>query len=308
MLRRLSAIAASVLLCAQSPIANFPPGTFGNRAALSPATVAFQGPGDIVSGAVGWYSCARAYSAAFAAGAGAICDVVDSATGLASCTLKTGINGFADLTSNVCVGNTVSVTTFCTITNVACKVTKAYDQSGTGNPVVQATLAAMPTFTLNALNSLPCMTFVSASSQQLTIGTTVPSQPFTLSTVAKRTGGTSSFAGAITGNANGIGWLNSTNTMILFAGSSGSFSASDNTFHAVQGVFNGASSVGYVDGSSNTVNPGAGGMVASIKLGNLNGSFLDGQVCEGGAWSGAWNVTQYGNVNTNQHGANGYNF
>lgn len=81
------------------------------------AAVTYQGPGDIVSGAVAWYSPARAYSAAFAATAGPIMDLVDAATGTIPTTINILPTGFVDIAA---------------IPTTPQKVTKLYDQTGNG--------------------------------------------------------------------------------------------------------------------------------------------------------------------------------
>jgi hypothetical protein len=138
----------------------FPPGVLLGRGALDAAVVpSYTGPGDVQPSPIYFQSCTFAVTAAYAAGNGNACDLVDTATGLASCTLKFASNGIQDLSSNLCVGGTVSVTTFCTVTHPAgCSVTKAYDQTGNGHDFVEATLVNMPIFTFNALGTLAMMT------------------------------------------------------------------------------------------------------------------------------------------------------
>jgi hypothetical protein len=52
---------------AEAQLLGFPPGMFQNRAALdAPAAPSYTGPGDVISGATAFYSCARAYNAAYA--------------------------------------------------------------------------------------------------------------------------------------------------------------------------------------------------------------------------------------------------
>src|SRR4051812_47838038 len=79
---------------AQAQTPGFPPGVFNNRAALDAGgAAAFSGPGDAVSGALAFWSCSRAYTAAYASGNGNACDIQrtsDSAT----CTTKFASNGY----------------------------------------------------------------------------------------------------------------------------------------------------------------------------------------------------------------------
>jgi hypothetical protein len=101
------------------------------------------------------------------------------------------------------------------------------------------------------------------------------------------------------------------NFRLIAGGSAADATAADGSWHAAQGVFNGASSAGYVDGLATTgLNPGTGGASSNtICLGCVivAGSF-DGFIAETGLWPSAFNATQAGNLNTNQHGSNGYDF
>ncbi len=112
--------------------------------------VGYQGPGDITSGAIAFYSAGRAYNVAYAIAHSPLADVVDTSTGLTTCTfhaLSTGFANPAECNATACA--------------TACSVTKMYDQTVSGAcggscDVVQATLANMPGLTLSAQNGLPC--------------------------------------------------------------------------------------------------------------------------------------------------------
>src|ERR1700732_3971891 len=113
------------------------------------AVAGFQGPGNITSGAIEFVSAGRAYNAAYAASNGSFADLVATGNGAVVCTLKALTTGFVNLTSSACAGQTPAAA--CAAANGgACSVTKLYDQTGTGNNVVQATLANMPALTFNA--------------------------------------------------------------------------------------------------------------------------------------------------------------
>jgi hypothetical protein len=96
---------------------------------------AYTGPGNIVSGASAWWGL-RAYNTAYATALGNIANIVDTATGAATCTIKANASGDADLTTagaggagNNCL---LGATTFCTTTHAAgCSVTLLYDQLAT---------------------------------------------------------------------------------------------------------------------------------------------------------------------------------
>src|SRR5258708_4464076 len=66
----------------------------------------FQGPGNIVSGAIAWQSCARVYNASLASTATSLCDLVDSAAPtVVICTLRGTTSGFVDLAGTYCTGS-----------------------------------------------------------------------------------------------------------------------------------------------------------------------------------------------------------
>src|SRR5580698_4479130 len=117
---------------------NAPRAQFFNPPLFMPTSATYQGPGDVFSGAIGWWSAARAYNAAYAAAQSPLFDIVDITTGLAACTVNAGANGFANQTAAVCPTGApaVNIVTFCTITHAGgCKFTQLYDQTGSGNPL-----------------------------------------------------------------------------------------------------------------------------------------------------------------------------
>jgi hypothetical protein len=267
------------------------------------AAASYIGPGDVVSGAIGWYSPARAYSAAFAAGGTAIMDLVDQA-GANPVTINILATGYADLTA---ISNWVAANSVSTI-----RVTKLYDQTGTGNHVTNVTLAQMPALVLNSFNSLPGLVTTSARGDRLLSGNITQAQPISFSTVAKRTSGTGA-SGWIGSNTNPVGLYPGTGSTIWsVAGNTvlaSPATTTENTFHAAQGIINGASSSIVINGSATTGAGGSTGYSASaIAIARANGNSADGVIMESGLWPIAFNATQYGNMNTNQHGTSGYNF
>jgi hypothetical protein len=291
----------------------------------------YQGPGDVVSGAFIAASCARAYNAAYAATQGPLCDIVDTATGLATCTINAGTNGFANVSSIQCptAAPTVSVATFCTVTHATgCSVTKMYDQSGANAcsgavpcNVIQVILAQMPILTLSALNSLPCSLFASsASTVLLNTGAlaSIQAQPFSTSQVVERT---ANFTAA-------NGWFGVSSSLIysqfnnaanqVDIGASGQLNSStnvtDNVFHAIQMVWgNNVAAASNIQTDSLTQVTGNAG-TGSWGTGRINigvdqySNFLTGYVCEFVAYPAALTNPQETSLNSNQHGTNGYNF
>ena len=253
----------------------------------------YVGPGDVVGSALAWASPARAYSAAFAASRAPIMELVDTATGLITTIVNIRRNGFADLSAIPAYG---------------CSVKTLYDQSGTGNHFSQATLANMPILTRSSLNGLPGLTF-SGSMVLATSGNVTPSQPFSFSSVAVRTN-TSTAALIGCGSVPvQLGYPGSANLAQISCGTALTAAASDSAYHALQGVANGASSIIVVDGAATTGNGGTTAASTLLRIGRSNGgNTLAGTIMEAGMWPVGFDATQYGSMNANQHGINGYSF
>lgn len=286
-----------------------PCGTSAISAADEYTYNAYVGPGDIVTQTV-FYSCARAYSISYANGTNPLCDLVPSGGGGAVCTLRAATSGYVDL-SAYCSGQTPAAAC-AAASGGSCNVSNAYNQLGaTTLNAVEATSGNQPSLIFSDQNSLPCMRFVAGSSQHLTSpGTQAFSNGSTTFTgVAKRTAVTG-FAGIIEVSNAGIGWTSVASTMTLFAGSVGSFSGSvttDNAFHAFQGLFNTTSSAAYVDGTAfSSLNAGSGTISGAISIGEINGSFVTGDICEAGIAASLMTAPQQSSVNTNQHSAYGF--
>jgi hypothetical protein len=276
----------------------------------------FQGPGDIASGAIAFYSAGRAYNAAYAAAQSPLADIVDTTTGLATCTFKVGTNGFANLSAVVCPTGApvVSVTTFCTVTHIGCSITKLYDQTGNGNHVVQATLANMPGLTLSAQNGLPCAAGTGTTTLNLASSTTITqAQPFTEMAVVERTGSTSTAqrilgigtAPLLTfGGANGVSY--SAGTQIILT-------AADNAFHALLAIASQTAPLFSVDSSANisTSSSGALTLASTVTLMNrsvLNQAILTGFVCEAGIWPADLNSSYQAMLANMRSATVGWNF
>lgn len=279
----------------------------------------FSGPGDTIASATAFYSCARAYTAAYATGAGNLCDIADAATGTTStCTMKAKSTGFADLTSNLCAGGTQTVSAFCTA-HTSCVVTKMYDQTvgvqctapTTSCDVVQATLANMPALTFSALNGLPCITLITSSAlSTATPLNAIATQPFSLALASKQT--TSGSNLSIMGSCCNPGafWSSST-TIGMFAGSAVVTAAAPlNAFRGASFVFNGASSSIQVDNTlTSPLNPGTSALGTGgnhINIGATSGGMI-GQLCEVGAWPIAFSSGQQTSWFSNANGSSGYN-
>jgi hypothetical protein len=239
-------------------------------------------------------------SAAYAGGAAI--DIVDSGNANAA-TINTLANGKLD---------EATLATWITAHGTA-SIKKIYDQTGGAKHLAQATVANMPTIIQSALGSLSCMSFVRASSQQLSVTSNYTiSQPMTYSVVANRTGSTSSQM-CLLGNSNSQSEILFTTaaTIDIYSTPGGggvgmspfTGGVADATWLAVNALLNGASSSAYVNGTNNG-SLGAGTVAVSptnvTSMGDdLSGNFLDGRMTEAGLWA-ADKSSNFVALNSNQ--------
>jgi hypothetical protein len=277
------------------------------------ASVTYQGPGDIVSGAVFWGSCARVYNASLASTSTSLCDLVAVTGGAAVCTLRGSSTGFVDLAASYCAGTTPSAAC-AAASGGSCKVTKVYDQTGTTAGAVQATLANMPGLTFSGLGGLPVMAYVAANnSQLLSVASITLVQPFSSSAVYDRTGSLTTQQGICNTSAQNLASAGAANNVATIqAGGTPSVTATDSTWHAINAVFNGnPNTAARVDSTDNTgLAGGVSAGTGTVRLGRLtSGGALDGQEAECGMWPSGFTTQNRTDLNTNQHSlANGYNF
>jgi hypothetical protein len=279
------------------------------------AAASYTGPGDVVSGATAWGSCARVYSNALASTSTSLCDLVAVTGGAAVCTLRGTTSDFVDLASSYCAGTTPSAAC-AAASGGSCKVTKVYDQTGSGNHFVQATLANMPPIAFSTLSGLRCFTNNGTAAVLLSIASLgAIAQPITYVAVAERTGNFTSLGRMMYPNTGGLprfSFNSTANQVALNATNNVTATASDSAFHALQGISNGASSAIIVDSTANTgLNAGTTGIPSTsfFLLSDNGADGMTGTMCEAGIWPSAFNATQYGNMNTNIHSAtSGYNF
>lgn len=248
----------------------------------------YVGPGDIVPGAAAWYGL-RAYSKAKCRTR--ICNVVRASDSATKDIFTLG-DGRIDVAT---LQGFLSGTTG--------KIVTLYDQIGTYD-VTQATDGNRPTVILNGLGTFPTGAFTPA--QQLASAGTFTgfAQQWTMSMVAMRTGNFTSAGGVLGVGGCIIGFNASTNNVNMFAGSNALAPATDSVFHAVQAVANGASSILYVDGTSNTVNANTGAISSATTVlvgANGFGSNLTGQLAEVGVWPVGFTVGDQSRMNANQH-------
>lgn len=223
----------------------------------TPAPAGYQGPGDIVSFDI-WHGL-QAYSAA---GRGfPLINVCDTATGL-TC---------ADFSSDATTGKLVLQTIGgAACAAIGCSIKIMYDQVGTACGGGACTLnaggggvAAWPTLNTTGSSGNPTLSCSAASSQTMASGANTPvlAQPFSFSAVGKSPGtGTNIYGYAGGGGGVTIGFnATAANQAHIYAGTVTSGTASDASYHALQGIFNGASSDINIDGTSNVGNAGTAG-------------------------------------------------
>jgi hypothetical protein len=277
----------------------------------------YQGLGDITSGAIAFYSAGRAYNAAYATAKSSLADLVDTTTGLLACTLKVGINGYADLTTAYCptLVPVSNVVTWCTTVG-GCSITKIYDQTGNGNHVVQATLANMPALTFNAQNGLPCAAGTNNAAIQLkTAGNISQAAPFTRGAVVERTGSPTTLQKIASNgsNANTFNFTASANTISTANPTSVSLTANDNSFHAILAVISATAPLFAVDSSANTSTSTSGtAALASNEyvMGRSGGTqgLLAGLVCEDWIYPADLNSSYQAMLANMRSATNGWNF
>lgn len=272
----------------------------------APAVSSYTGPGDIVTFKT-WYGL-RAYSAAKRGSK--IANVCNSTGGVDV--------GCADMFSDPITGK-LSAATINGITcpGPNCTIKTFYDQSGslsctTGTAscdLAQNSVGLRPTLVANCVGALPCANFLKSASQVVskTGNLYTITQPFSVSGAFERTATFTSQNSvmAVTGAGWSVGLDASANKAYHYAGATQTATgATDSAFHAIQYIYNGASSAIVVDGSSTTTNPGAQGSAStqSMIIGDDGfGNSLTGNVLEIGEAAGTLTGTQQTSLNSNQH-------
>jgi hypothetical protein len=256
----------------------------------TPGGGAYTGPGDVTTWKMFW--SLRAYSSA------------SRGTKLVNvCNSTGGVDvGCADMLSDATTGNLVSATiSGITCPGANCTVKTLYDISGqnfctSGTApcdVTQATVASRPTLTANCVNtSLPCMTFVAASTQYLlsTAFGVATAQPTSSTWISNYNTGRGGAASVGSQHSSGTMWFSQFNTSTFFinAGATlGPVTSTDGAWHSYQGLFTTSpNSVISVDNTETTGNAGTGG-IANDQFaigvdGSSLGSFFDGMIVEMG--------------------------
>jgi hypothetical protein len=287
-----------------SSLAFAQPALTGAGGSAVTAAATYTGPGDIVSGALFFYG-GKAYSAALAAANTPLYNAARVADGH-TCDILAATGGGAGNTANCSNSgdNGEAATTFCTTT---CHAAEIYDQIGTGCGgsncnISIASDGERPIITFSGTN----MYLVCAGACDGTTTNAISiTQPFTLSSVINNSseGVQSNWWGCspLQYGVQNIG----ANTWFIFAGGAvPSASATDGSFHAIQGVYNNASSDIYIDGSANASNlsSNTGCTTTGMQLFEFGGTQqVQGSLGQLGVWLVAFTTGQKSSMNSNEH-------
>jgi hypothetical protein len=246
----------------------------------------YAGPGNVVSGARSWWGL-RAYTLAL---------VGNTVIRLR----RDSDNAEQDFVTIEGGGlDTASITTFKSSANLF--VVTLYDQLifGAGSDESNATSSTQPQFILGT----PCLMRFTATLFLRASTEVVMTQAYTASVVAKRTGSTSA-AQMVIGETNGtgVGFANSANNATMqVVGGDNTASATDSAFHAIQGVYNGASSNLDVDGTATSKSIAATGWGGGGSRTDFNSNrALVGDVFEAGLWDVGFTNAEASAMSANQ--------
>jgi len=256
----------------------------------------YQGPGDLASGATGWWGL-RAYNSAYAA---TLSPSVILQRASDSSTQTINVTATGDF-------NVSAAQTFCA--NTTCSIEEWFDQSGAGHNMVQTTAAnqAQVVFNCNNMTKV-CAYFNGTSDAYSTTYTNPTPQPFTLNAVYQKTNFTDVVGGAListypeTNGSTNLAEANSAENAQMYSASNSTFSADSYVFISLTGVYNGTASVGYQNGFTNPVSIGASALGTGVWLGsNSNASqYLIGYGDEFAVWPTGLTAAQVAAVQTNQ--------
>jgi hypothetical protein len=243
------------------------------------AVVGYTGPGDAISSGWIFWGGLRAFSAA-----------TRGTKAVNACNSTGGTDvGCGDLSTDATTGKLVAGTIGgITCPGANCTVKVIYDQSGASKcsgpcDAIQPTIGGRPSLDANCLNTtLPCMSTVAANTPFMnTPGIAVTSSlPLTYVVVSKITitteGGLFGTYGAGPEIVNNNAAANQANIYNSGPGSVDLGSVANSAWHAIQGVFNGASSFVCADGTcSSNGNAGSSVWTSGNALILFSGNFSD---------------------------------
>jgi hypothetical protein len=274
-------------------------GAWKDSNVTSAITTGSQGAGDVVAGARMWSGLRAFTTASIGGNAIELRRDSDNTTQTFVTTSTTPGSGM----------DTAAINTFKGAANLF--VRTYHDQTGNASHWTQTTNANQPGFSLTAgPGGTPAITFngtsqfmQNASPPNGAVGSTISAVANSTYTAAQQS--LVHFSG--TGGDQQLGYaLSGANSIFLYAGNIFSpITAADATYHAINAVFNGASSDGNVDGTATTGNAGTQAPTSTtIGLGatSSGGSqFVSGALTEVGYWNAtAFTSTQSSNMKTNQ--------
>lgn len=250
----------------------------------------YVGEGDAVPGATAWVSCASAYNAAYATGTNKGCNLIRASDSHTCDTLISVTGGIGNTIGCSTSGdNGTAVATWCNATT--CSVVTAYDQTGNGNNLTQATTTKRPSLILNGGGSAnkACIHADSNGAQILIGSIAAHAQPNSATIVVMQVQGlTGAVFSAWTGSGVAMD-MNNDNTADIYAGATTvPIAAGLSTYNSYRMVWNGASSNLARDGAQSTGNPGSNGANAGWSIGGSadDGSHNNSAICSAGIWEG----------------------
>lgn len=288
--------------------------------------------GKLVVSSIGGVSCSEAISTGtYSSVTGAVVLTTSLSASLSSgnifaLTALTGTGSIASLTGQWTAtigtaGTTVNFTapTGLTLTITGgtvsvCTIKTMYDRSGAAQCSAAACDGLQPGISNRAVLGIGCVSTITCavfsvannSYYESTNVITTFSQPITMSSVVERLNNFTTAQGILF-IADDINYFDAVaNQAAMYAGSVATLAGvADSAFHAMQAIFNGASSNLYVDGTANTVNPGGSTGSLQVYIGNNQSvtAPLGGFLYETGVWNIAFSTTgggQASQMNTNQ--------
>lgn len=257
---------------------------------LAPSTQpGYQGPGDIVAGAVAWYGL-RPYNAAYTGPLIRLHRLNDDQ----QCNISAANGGFSStINCEQTASNGQTANTFCSATT--CVVVALYDQTSHGNDLIQSITSAKPQLTFNCLGTLPCISFFGVQ-QFKTANSINQSHPFSIMVAANYTGSILSETFAADGNEVQVGY-NAFTSDDIYATAGTLFHLTGNppgVFRTIQFIVNDPTSFLTINGTATAETAGTNAFASQAIFGAFTGQFV-----ECGMWPIAFTAAQQTAINNN---------
>lgn len=280
-------------------------GAWSNTETETIVAPTYTGPGDILSGALGWYGL-RAYNAAYCTGSNPCIDITDQADANA---LTVNITTAGQL-------DTAAIATWVTAHSVTTiKITKIYNQSG-GSLVHLPAVPGFPPHLILSASGLgsgkASMAFHGAGDSFFaafqTPSNATLNQPYSVSAVASTDDTSTQYLWG-SDPSNLLHYtIYRTDRFCMAAGAGEVGASSANSavaFHAIQTTANNDNTGSiYVDGANASGSNGPPNTTfsgAPFRLGGNNSTVFGGRISEFGIWSGIFSSGNKSSLNTNQH-------